>query len=549
MATRGTLRDPSAYHGSDVQIRGVAAENIDPTSESCGESLVEALAINDKADSTKVPALDSASLTRDGSGNEAIILSKKNERGEASQRHGTGSNPGNLGQDNSVILDAFPKQTEKSTLAPERIPTDQVRNENDRVSEVLEPTMTESLNAITEKFLKIDVLDERQDVSRFIAYLLDTVVLLSSKIAFLEAKDVQHDTAKSTGDVPCDTDNPIGDVRTLPSPGDHLDTFVGKVLHYIWCDVGSHRHHDTYYEDRPAYRAQHPGDELKLMGDKIVRNLDDYLDLHPNVCFLIVNEHHCTSNVQRGENEDGQHRGRFSESVKDRLRIVAPLLAKALLHVAKYSPVGLLMDLEFLKIMGMDPPYTFLFHHHKRLIELALDETYAGVLSPLLEFLAANCSKEYEEANSLFEKGVVTGHHVSKLFEPNQMIIGRTECNVLEAHVLLGCKVQGKGKVTLHSWSWKYDGNELERRRHTQTLEGVLDEEVRIADLKFHPVDYARAEDLAILQKRGREFWAMRDQAYICYTGWDNARQYHYVCAKPPLPYRVALMELPKPQT
>lgn len=379
--------------------------------------------------------------------------------------------------------------------------------------------MSESLNAITERFLDIDVLDKKQDLSRFMAYLLDTIELLSGRVAFLEAKE-DHDDSEATSEI-----------QAPRSPGGQADAFVGKVLHRVLCGRLSHAHDNSYFEDKPTYKDRQSKNEAKLTGEKFVHNIDDYLDLHPNICFLIINEHVCTNYFVNfgAPADDVDHRNKSGLST-EKLRIVAPLLQRALLQVAEYYP---LPPGASLRSQGMDAPYPFLFHHHKKLVQLSLDETYKGALMPLLEFLDINYGKEYEEAHALFEKGLVTAHHLSKLFRPNRMVVGRQESGILEAHVLVWCQTSVRDTVGLGGWSWVYDGNELKRSPWLQKLDGVPDEQMLIADLKIHPVDFARTQDINYLEKRGRRFWSMRDQTYICYTGWDKSRQYHYVRAAP----------------
>ena len=384
--------------------------------------------------------------------------------------------------------------------------------------------MSESLHAITEKYLNIDVLEGKQDVSRFIAYLLDTIELLTRRLAFSEANEVTHSASPSAG--------PSGESQTPQSSDSHSAVFIGKVLHQILCDKRSHQHDQSYYEDKPIYRDRNSEGETKLMGEKIVHSLDDYVDLHPNICFLVMKEHVCTSYATKNEDKPGgESRRQISRTSSERLRIVAPLLGKALLEVAEYLPSPVGDTMEYLQKEGMLAPYPFLFHHHRKLVQLSLENTYKSVLEPLLGFLDTNYSEEYEEATSLFERGLVKACHMTKLFRPNQLVIGRDKSDVLEAHVLNLCLYQGRSKesTVLTGWSWSYDGNELKRQPWAKQIDGVPDDEMQITDLKLYPADYSPAEDIKSLEERGKRFWSMRDQAYICYTGWDKDRQYHYV--------------------
>lgn len=516
---------PNLNQVSDNQVHGNTSEIID-TSKASDEPLMGASAVNAQSDSREIWGPNSVSLVQTASDAENAPLNEMNWK-RSSQGPNAVSDLEGTAQDLSVASNACSVCSARLDRGSKSFPADQAEHKHDRALNEFRPTMSESLNAITERFLNIDALDERQDVSRFIAYLLDTVELLSSKVAFLQAKDANGSIPRS-----------VKDSQSLQSPGGHANVFVGKVLHRVLCSIRSHQHHNAYYEDKPTYRYRHSGRERKLMGDNIVHSLDNYLALQSNLSFIVVNDHHCTGYAQYEGSTGGDIRQQT-----ERLRIVAPLLQEALFKVAEYCPTGryLTPGHNILKQEGMDAPYPFLFHHHRRLVELALDEMYEGVLSPLLGFLATNYSKEYEEASSLFEEGMVRGRHLSKLFKPNQMVISRQESNVLEAHILYECYIHTRGQIHLAGWSWKYDGNQLQRQPWSQDIDGVLDGRMRIADLKVHPADFARAEDITNLQKRGRIFWNMRDQAYACYTGWDKARQYHYVCATPPCPLSALL--------
>ncbi|KAG6353979.1 hypothetical protein INS49_004950 [Diaporthe citri] len=479
---------PNPKGNVHFQLNGNTSKPIDGFDE-CRESLVAASAANENSHSTQAS--------------------------EVSQGPGIVYSPGNLVENISAAPEVSPVRSERPSPGSKPFLEDQARNQRDRASQELQPTMAESLNAITEKFLNIDVLDQRQDVSRYMAYLLDAIDMLGARINFLEAKDT--DSRK----------HPTSQLETPRSPGRHTDIFVGKVLHRVTCSNRNHHHPVAYYEDKPTYRDRHSGGEGKLMGDKIVHSLDDYLGLRSKVSFLVVHDHSCTGHFQSDDRTfEDNHRRNLGPN-KENLRVVAPLLQEALLKVAEYSPIQGL-PLAFLRDQGMGAPYPFLFHHHKKLVELAREEIYEGVLRPLLDFLATNYRKEYEEANSLFEAGVVKSCHLTKLFKPNQMVISRSESNVLQACILYSCVILQRGKVLFQGWSFVYDGNGLKRNPWVQEIDGLLDERIRIADLKVHPAKFARPEDIEYLEKRGRRFWSMRNQTYICYTGWDKARLYHY---------------------
>lgn len=382
-------------------------------------------------------------------------------------------------------------------------------------------TLAESLSAVAEKFLKIDVLDQKQEVSRYIAYLLDTIDLCHSRIDYLEAKN----PIPSTEEPSLSSSSP-----TQPAKDDSTNAFVGRVIHRVFCINRRHQHDTACFEDEPTYKDQHYKDEAKLTGEKLIQNMDTYVNRQPHISFLIIKEHDCTKS-NMSHDILGRRVDRFVSSERaERIRIVSPLLQKALTHVGEYHPFPLMFNPDLERALEIDAPYLFLFHHREKLNDLAQDEKYKDVLCPLLQFLAANYSKEYEEADHLFREGAVTAYHVSKLFKPGQMVISRQQkTDILEAHVLgPGVKIE-RDKINLFGWSWAFDGTQLQRAMWGQQMESVPDERVPIKDLKIHPAEFAQNEDVEYLVERGKKFWDLRDQTYVCYTGWDCAHEHHYV--------------------
>lgn len=504
---------PNSNQDSDIQVNDDTGKKADGP-DRCRETLVHASAENEQSESIKTPAVDCAPLLRDASDAKKDHLSDEQDWKQFPQRLIRGSGVGDPIQDTPIASGAFSVCSDR--LNP--FLADPANQQHIQALDELQPTMAESLSAITERFLNIDVLDERRDLSRFIAFLIDTIELLATRIAFLEAKSPDsgsRSSASEEGSPPS------------TSSGSRTDAFVGQVLHRVLCSTRSHHHDISHYEDKPTYRDRHSGGEGKLMGDKIVHSVDDYLDAQPNVSFLVIKEQYCSNNAKDEDHTVGHDRRLNSALATEKLQIIAPQLQKALRQVAEYYPGSEILTLGYYS--EMRAPYPFLFHHHKKLEELALDETYEGVLSPLLDFLATNYSDEYEEAKCLFDDGMVTAHHISKLFKPSQMVIARQESNVPDAYVLASCHASAREKVSLVGWSWEYDGKELKRQPWEHTIDGVADERMPIADLGVHPADFARAEDMKNLEERGRKFWKMRNQAYICYTGWDKDELYHYV--------------------
>ena len=72
-------------------------------------------------------------------------------------------------------------------------------------------------------------------------------------------------------------------------------------------------------------------------------------------------------------------------------------------------------------------PHLFLYHHRCRLREYAANHSDAlSHVEALLIYASETYGENYEEADKLFSKGVVTRRHLNKLFAPNELIFTYT---------------------------------------------------------------------------------------------------------------------------
>lgn len=372
------------------------------------------------------------------------------------------------------------------------------------VSNGSEMDLTDALGAVAQSYLPIDILDQEDPESMFTGYLLDTIALLTRRVQFLEADD------RSASDSGSGSENGDRDQAEAPELEPRM-----HVLHRIFCSRTYHDHDGEVYEEKPVVKK---GDK-KLHGKRPITNLDRYISQKPDISFIVFEEHSCTAREGR------QYRPSYERPSQrlERMRIVSPALQRALQKCARFRQFS---DPE--EDNEMDAPYDFLYHHRDRLIALAEDANYQKVLSPLLEFLDKNYAQHYSECEKLIESGRITAAHLGKLFWPNQMVLCRKFGEPLDAFVLKDYPKVSFGSVEFQGWEWKYDGTKLQREDRPETMPMISDEEVEIADLKIHPADSARPEDIHFLAERGNKFWGMRERAFVEYTGWNSIRSFNY---------------------
>lgn len=379
-------------------------------------------------------------------------------------------------------------------------------------SETEEATMAEALNAVAEKYLRLNVAEQKDDISKFIGYLLDTIERLQAMTRYNRATDDDASSSSGSGTETEDDDKPV-----IPR---------GQILHRVFCQNDDHDHDRTLFEDDPVYK----GKNRMLTGQVSVPNLDFFVRRHPDVCYIVMKEHICAGN-ERQRSRRG-YSGDTRDSVSERsesIHIESPKLQKALFQVAEFHPFPTVKHSGSSRPFRMDAPYHFLFHHRQKLESLSHNTSYEDVLRPLLEWLKESYEKEYDEAERLFADGFVTARHMSKLFKPNQMVVHRGDHGNLSAYVLSESVLNKKEKLSFHGWSWQYDGHRLQRRTWSESMNMISEEQVRISRLMIHPLNYATEKDKAALEKVGKKYWAMREHTYTCYTGWDVNQEHHYV--------------------
>ncbi|KAF6811844.1 hypothetical protein CMUS01_13183 [Colletotrichum musicola] len=381
-------------------------------------------------------------------------------------------------------------------------------------------SLAESLSVLAAKHLNIDVLDQTQEISGFVSYLLDTIQMLESQIRFNDAgNDPNFDR----------------DTEAKKKEEEKREVFPPalvfyKVIHRIICEEGrNHDHNGQLSVDVPTPNISSSGTKGEISAQSQILNINVYCRNWPALSFYVIRDHDCQVTV----NSRVSHIP--SACPSERMVILSPLLLKAFEEVAEFQ---LYEDDTGERMNQFNAPYQFLFHHHEKLTLLAEKEPYKSVLSPLLGYLKDTFEDEYEEAREMFRQGYVNARHFFRLFKPNQMVLVRKSSEDISAFILKSYVraevTKDKEKIIFEGWAWTYNGIELLRAPWRKTIDpkSVSTERTLISDLGIHPVHFARAEDVEKLTNRGRKFWEMRGQVYTCYTGWDHTYSRHFTAAR-----------------
>ncbi|KAH8655432.1 hypothetical protein BX600DRAFT_469621 [Xylariales sp. PMI_506] len=389
------------------------------------------------------------------------------------------------------------------------------------------PQLAAALGSLAREHLQLDVLDESNDTSRYISFLLDLVHKQQSRISYLASgkNSISYETLAKKEIAPHDDGKP------------HY-----LILHRVFCDVDFHKHNATVFADLPTVNTETSGllqGEELLSGNNLIPDISEHVRKFPNCQFIVINEHICvtfnsiirTPSSSRTKTWQGDFDKQTSKisARKERIRIISPLLQKMIADMAVFKPDTIEFDDPVEDSPEMDAPYRFIFHHHRQLRETCANQGPLGSgLTLLLDYVMENYETDYLEAEEMFGRGFVSEKHIEKLFTPNQIVVDSQTKDLVFGVMLDEWPVRDMAVLRLSGWTWRYDGRELLRRRWFGALEVNFPDEVAIDFLSIHPVQHAKSEVAEMLRARGEKYWSMKMQKLVSYTGWDQHHSFHY---------------------
>jgi hypothetical protein len=380
-----------------------------------------------------------------------------------------------------------------------------------------------ALGSVADEYLKLDILDDNNDTSQYVAFLLDTIQGLQSRVDFLSK---ENDTTNIGAQINQELESTAASPRV-------------QVLHRVFCGSSLHKHNAMIYEDEPRLATQTSGllaGEEMVFGDIKVSEMSSYLRKRSEILAVVFKEHRCVStSITEGFGVDVTfsdfHRGSQTISPgKERLKITSHALQEAVNEVAKCCP-------DFMAFTGsghgeysleMDAPYYFLFHHRRKLRKMGKTRPEYHIPTKLLLEYLEIFEKEYLEAEDLFERGVVSEKHIRKLFRPGQIVVTK-ESNHDLALVLDRWPTRTYNQLRFSGWKWYYNGRTLERENWFEKMEVDFTDEKDIKELLVYPIEYLSSNATEKIRLRGKRFWETKFHQLVAYDGWDYHRDYCYV--------------------
>ncbi|KAI1752740.1 P-loop containing nucleoside triphosphate hydrolase protein [Xylaria castorea] len=328
--------------------------------------------------------------------------------------------------------------------------------------------------------------------------------------------------------------------RACPDPEDTGSSkkLTTLIVHSVNCiKTPGHEAHleRALYLDRPRLFKGDSGAST-LRGRLPIHSVEGYVDNHEDIGLMIVKTYDCVGYHNHIKEAFVRLPRPNHPPIPDDIRpyfnvlrdtcsfavardeAIAPFesLERVLKQLAQLDPV--LSDC----YANLKPPYLQVYHTRARIKELArdkLDESRAALVFLLLDYVVESFGPEYQEAEALFSKGLVTKKHLAKLYGPNEVLVTVEEDEPV-GYLSKKCPVQAGGPFTLSCYKWTFDG-QFRKEETMLTVAWPSDGRgpIRITSLNAYPLRYDPTEQLEMtLRNRGTMFWACRKR---CIVGYD----------------------------
>lgn len=379
-----------------------------------------------------------------------------------------------------------------------------------------------SLDNLVKHFSNAESKDE-SSTSRLIASLLGVVHVLQDQIdalglALKESK--QRKESQITEEA-------------VSTPAGYL------VLHRVFCDSQDHCHNGVVYEDVPQISNNLGwGVDEVLRGNQPIFNVETYLSQRSGIHFIVFKEYVCGTgqslHMKPESGDDNVNMQAISER-NERLWVITRPLHSALVEVLGTDPYN--TTALAANAREMDAPYTPLFHHMEdlhRTAEAHTNPAYQAAVVALVSFIEQNYRAEYDEAQHMFQDGLVSVRHLDKLFKPNDIVVARKlDEKSIRAGVLTSYYWYQSGFITLRGWCWGNDGIRLHRVPWISTVWMTPDmnypDARPITELTVYPFQYAAQKEQEHLRRRGNKYWDAKSKYYCEYSGREVHGRQEYV--------------------
>jgi hypothetical protein len=150
----------------------------------------------------------------------------------------------------------------------------------------------------------------------------------------------------------------------------------------------------------------------------------------------------------------------------------------------------------------------------------------------MLDYVEEHFGPEYQEAETKFERGLVSREHVSKFFRPNELLV-RLEENEPVCYLSKRCPSSLSTPIVLNCQTWVFNGAfQRQEKQITIPWPSVDSKPVPIISLYAYPLRFDPTKTLEkSLRDRGNLFWICRKRKFLGYDAPATSFEIQVVCA------------------
>jgi hypothetical protein len=340
-----------------------------------------------------------------------------------------------------------------------------------------------------------------------------------------------------------------GEPSTQAQPG--VLAYTSKILH----SIGSH-----YYLDEPRWEPT-DGGSVVLLANNPIRNIDYYLDQHPEIAFAIYKEYSEIPPADRSKIETTDGIYRSPKPSYEFITLIAPAMLDAVEELVQQVPrFG-----DYFPFFDPDErilaPYLFMYYIDPFLPQILpkIDISSRNLVKQLVVAIEKSHGYEYASAVLQAEKGKVARHLIKYMVRPGDVLvehgsvapqayiatgwIENPEEVVEESHFddtdrLRRKRIPRYGPLAnstnnrrmstysweIPAWFWKFDGvfSKVHVKLYLYMSVGYDEESVNIKDLNICPLQHAEEGTRRLLEKRGETFWSLRNGRFVSYLRSDS---------------------------
>jgi hypothetical protein len=160
-----------------------------------------------------------------------------------------------------------------------------------------------------------------------------------------------------------------------------------------------------------------------------------------------------------------------------------------------------------------------------------LDSRSTTMAIEMFDFIEDMFGIEYDEADALFAKGLVTEFHLPKLFSQNDLLVTMQRGEPCAYSLEIFPEDLHQEAIPLDCWAWRFDGQfwKFQTSFNVEVPSNIS--QMPITDLSIYPLKYAIDDLRGRLEDRGRTFWSLRNGSYVCCNNVNLRKDLHAVSA------------------